>query len=381
MKKTVQITPCDTYEKEIMKQAVQAVFKDVDWIKPGMTIGCKVNLLAASEPEQTVTTHPVLVQCIAEYLLDKQAKVIIGDSPGGTFTKSHLDKVYEKTKMTLAQRSGAILNENFNEKQASFLDAKVMKTFSYTSWLDDCDVIINVCKMKTHAMMTMTGAVKNLFGTIPGTTKPKYHMRFDNHHDFADMLVDLNEYFHPALVIMDCVDAMEGNGPSSGSTRHVGCLLSSTSPYALDMTEAAMMGLQREDVPTLQAAYQRGLGPKDIHEVNLDGDINPYLIRDFQPVNQPLDITFGNQSVLGKLISRLGKSALQSRPQVHESECISCQKCKEICPARAITMKNNIPDIDREICIRCFCCQEFCPTGAMKAHQSFISKVLNQMEK
>lgn len=380
-KNTVILQPCPDYSPETIRQALEAVLDKADWIVPGMKIGLKVNLLSGSEPEKSVTTHPSFVEELTRILVERGAQVTIGDSPGGTFTKSHLDKVYEKTQMTNAVRAGAKLNDNFEETQTSFMEAYTMKTFSYTSWLDEVDAIINCSKMKTHAMMTMTGAVKNMFGTIPGTTKPKYHMRYPNHMEFAHMLVDINEYFKPQLCIQDAVEAMEGNGPNTGTTRYVGCLLASTSPYALDMVEATIMGLKREDVPTLEAAYQRGLGPKDISEVIVEGDLDAYIVSDYKQVTQPMDITFGNQTFFGKLVSKLGKTALQSRPEVHVQECIGCSKCKQVCPAEAITMQNNLPTIDRDKCIRCFCCQEFCPVGAMKSHQSLVSKFLNQIEK
>ena len=50
---------------------------------------------------------------------------------------------------------------------------------------------------------------------------------------------------------------------------------------------------------------------------------------------------------------------LKSKPKVMEKECVGCEKCKEVCPAGAITMVNGKPKIDRKKCITCFCCQEF----------------------
>ena len=35
---------------------------------------------------------------------------------------------------------------------------------------EKADAIIDFCKLKSHGMMTMSAAVKNLFGTIPGTS-------------------------------------------------------------------------------------------------------------------------------------------------------------------------------------------------------------------
>ena len=80
----------------------------------------------------------------------------------------------------------------------------------------------------------------------------------------------------------------------------------------------------------------------------------------------------------GKTITKMVAKILRVKPKVVKKECIGCKKCANICPAKAIEMKNGKPIIDRNKCIRCFCCQEFCPKGAMKAHKSFIIKLLTK---
>ena len=56
--------------------------------------------------------------------------------------------------------------------------------------------------------------------------KPEYHFRYPNPLDFAGMIVDLNSYFKPRLFLVDGVIAMEGNGPTAGTPRFMGALLS-----------------------------------------------------------------------------------------------------------------------------------------------------------
>ena len=57
---------------------------------------------------------------------------------------------------------------------------------------------------------------------------------------------------------------------------------------------------------------------------------------------------------------------------------MGCGKCREICPAKAITLSRSKPVIDRSRCIRCFCCQEFCPKGAMEQHRPVIARLLSR---
>ena len=92
-------------------------------------------------------------------------------------------------------------------------------------------------------MMGLSAGAKNLFGAVPGTVKPEYHFRYPDPDDFAHMIVDLNEYFRPRLVICDAVVAMQGNGPTQGQPRALGALLAAENPHRLDLLAAALIGL------------------------------------------------------------------------------------------------------------------------------------------
>lgn len=47
-------------------------------------------------------------------------------------------------------------------------------------------------------------------------------------------------------------------------------------------------------------------------------------------------------------------------------DCIGCGKCKEVCFAKCIEIKNNKAHFDEEICIGCGQCSNNCPTNAIK---------------
>ena len=387
---TVCAADCPSYDESAARRALENVLAPLgglDLVKEGMTVAIKVNLIIGKAPEGAATTHPVLVKVLCGMLRERGARVIVGDSPGGVFTPAYLKGVYKLCGLERVREEGAVLNEDTRVRNAVFEEARVMKTFTCTGWLDDADLVINFCKLKTHAMMRMTCAVKNLFGTIPGTTKPEYHMRFPNDAVFSDMLIDLNEYFKPALNICDAVDCMEGNGPTAGVPRHMGLLLASRSPYALDLAAGRLIGLGAEDVPTLKGAFLRGLAPENaddlviaLGEENRETGIREleekYGIPDFQKVRNLRKITFGKgNGFLGNTVDKFMETVFQERPGVHAPECVRCGRCFETCPAHAITM-NDFPSIDRSKCIRCFCCQEFCPTGAMKVRRTALSRLL-----
>ena len=379
----VSIVSCKSYDPAACRAALTealAPLGGLDFVSPGMTVGLKANLVSFMKPEAAATTHPALLCAMTELLTERGAKVIVGDSPGGLFSPAYVKNVYRATGMYEVERAGAALNMNFEQKAGTFPGAAVAKTFQYTSWLDDCDVLIDFCKLKSHGMMGMSAAAKNMFGAIPGTMKPEYHYRFPDPRDFARMIVDLDEYFRPALSIVDGVIGMDGNGPTAGKPKPMGLIMASPSPHEADLACARIIGLRRQDVPTLEAAYERGLIPGDVSELEISGDLDSFLVPDFDRIVTKNDLLFRNElpGAAGKALGAFIRRCVSSEPRPKRAECVGCGKCGQICPASAITMKNGLPNIDRGKCIHCFCCQEFCPKGAMKVERPFVARLLNR---
>ncbi len=383
MNTCVSITPCQSYEYDEVRAALERMLADTDglsFVQAGMTVALKVNLVSFLPPERAATTHPTVVRVLCDLLTERGASVIIGDSPGGLYNAAFVGRVYTATGMRSCVREGVTLNMDFSQKEATFEQAVQAHRFTYTAYLDAADAIIDVCKFKTHGMMGFSCAAKNMFGTVPGTIKPEYHFRYPSYEAFADMIVDLNEYFKPTLSICDAIVGMEGNGPTAGDARAIGCLLASRSPHALDLVAASLIGLTREHVPTLAAAYARGLIPSSAQEVSVIGDTAPFRMEDYKNIATRHSLGFKGTSdnVLKNMFGSIAKAALTSRPKVKRSLCVGCAVCQSICPVKAITMQHGRAVIDRTTCIRCFCCQEFCPKGAIKVHRTFIARLLTR---
>ncbi|HBV79517.1 MAG TPA: iron-sulfur protein [Clostridiales bacterium] len=375
----VAVVRCKTYDVEAVKPALEEAVNAVnglDFVKSGMKIIIKPNLVSFKKPDAAATTHPALLEALVEMLLARGADVTIGDSPGGPHSLPLLNRVYAATGMDRLEKLGAKLNRNMNEKTVDFPEGKVLKNFTYTEYLDEADAIIDFCKLKSHGMLGMSAAVKNLFGTIPGLKKPEVHYKFQNDAEFADMLVDLNEYFKPRLAICDAVVGMEGNGPTAGTPRQIGAIIASKSTYYADVVGAELIGMNIDGLPTLQAAYERGFAPSSSKNLRVYGDIRALTVDDFKapPVR---GLSFMRK---GNVLHFISKAALEHKPTLKKRLCVGCGECARMCPAKAIEMKNKKPHINREKCIRCFCCQEFCPRAAMVAHRPLAAKALNKLK-
>lgn len=379
----VSVVRCESYESAVCDRALAealAPFGGLDWVKPGMKIAIKTNLVAAMKPETAATTHPALLAALTRELVGRGAEVIVGDSPGNLFNAAVLNHVYSVTGLHAVEEAGGSLNRNFGMKEAAYEGAHVARHFSYTAWLDEADAIISFCKLKSHGMMCLSAATKNLFGAIPGTMKPEYHFRYPDPLDFAGMIIDLNDYFKPRLYLVDAVLAMEGNGPTAGTPRHMGALLAGTDCHKIDLLCAKLIGLDPMVVPTLQAAANYGLIPESADEISVAGNPDEFIIPDFERIERGRGMQFDAvlPGVLGKAFGKIAKKAMRSYPKLKKSECVGCGLCANVCPAKAITIKEKKAQINYKLCIRCFCCQEFCPKGAMKVHRPLPARILHR---
>lgn len=376
----VSIVRCADYGEETCERALREVlvpFGGLDWVRPGMRVVIKANLVSAMKPEKAATTHPALLAALTRMLRERGANVVIGDSPGGTFAAPHLNAVYRVCGLSEAEAAGAELNRDFSQKEADLPEAHTAKHITYTGYLDGADAIISFCKLKSHGMLSLSAATKNLFGAIPGIIKPEYHYRYPDPMDFADMLIDLNEFFRPKLYLVDAVQTMEGNGPTAGTPKYMGALLAGTNPHKIDLLCAKLIGLEAKNVPTLRAAQERGLTPASAEELEISGDAEEFVCKDFVTVQKGTGTDFGAQK--GKLLGAAAKTVLRARPKLKRSRCVGCGVCRNTCPAHAIVIEKGKAKIDRRACIRCFCCQEFCPKGAMRVHRTWVARIAGKL--
>ena len=374
------LAPCPDYSPEAVRRALETVIEaagGLDWVKPGMRIGVKLNLCAAKKPEAAATTHPVPAAELTRMLKERGAEVVLGDSPGGPFIPALMHRTYEAAGMRLCEEAGGRLNEDFGYAEVEFPEGKTVRRFACVDWLRSCDAVINFCKLKSHGMMGMTAAVKNLYGAIPGTHKSEYHFRHEDPMRFADLLVDLNEYLRPQLCLCDAVEIMEGNGPTMGTPRRLGLLLACRDPYRLDRLCAALLGLKEREIPYLEAAKRRGLLPAE--EPEFAAAAAPYALRDFRRSGATASWFARSEEDRGlrKAMKQGMYLLFRSRPEPGR-DCTGCGKCARDCPASAVIIRNGRARIDRRACIRCFCCQEFCPAGAMRVRRSAAARLFGR---
>ncbi len=365
MKTKVAIVKCRDYERIKVEQAVKKAFDFLGgigiFIKKSEKVLIKPNILSVRMPEDGVCTHLEVIRAVVKSVRDCGAVPWIGDNPGGSMNPA---KAYEGSGlMSLAKEVGVELKEARG--------IKVVNGIPIASYFFECDKIINLPKMKTHILMGITGAIKNMYGAVAGLHKSELHKKFPNPEEFAKVLIDTFRIVKPNLVLMDGIIGMDQDGPSSGRARNLGLLIAGEDSVAIDAVFAELIGIKPLSVITTREAYIRKLGEADLENIEILGEsVKENLINDFEVPGKH------------KLISILGPCAkfaarfVKFGPHIDKGLCKKCMICQDSCPVLAITINPKNSTIDLKKCIKCMCCHEVCPHKAVELKRNFLARLL-----
>ena len=373
----VVMKACSSYERASVERAVEELFEPLGgpgaFAGEGQSVFLKVNALLGAAPEKGVTTHPEVVRAVVRQFQSVTDRITIGDSPGGPFTAGYLKRVYEKTGFAeVARDTGAELSLDTSTTTVSISGGKVLKTIMICGAMHSADCLVSVSKFKTHMFLNMSGAIKNLFGSVPGANKFSYHSRFPRDSDFSDLIVDVLLASAPDLHVMDAVVAMDGNGPRVGNLIDMGMMAAGTDAFALDLAMMDVIGIEPEKNKALAAAIRRGLCQGDSRGLEMVGDeVGSLRYRGFRLPDKK-DIS---ERVPDFVMKRFGER-MALRPVPVEDKCTACGKCVEICPAGAITIEGKLARVDQKKCQRCYCCHELCEQDAIELERPMLMKLM-----
>ncbi len=371
----VSVVHGNTYDYPILRELVTSLLKPLGGIESfvarGERVLLKPNMLSAKPPEAAVTTHPALVRVVAELVREAGCEVMIGDSPGlGGFRhvaeRSGIHQAATESSARLVPFDDTI------ELQGGGTFRRIAIARAY--W--EADKVINLPKLKTHEMMTMTCAVKNLFGAVVGTEKAGWHFKAGTSREmFARLLLEIYLLKKPALNIVDGIVAMEGNGPGSGDPLNLGVLLAGGNPVAVDVVAARIAGIPADLLHIECEARRQGLAGSCWEDIEVIGaQPSDFTGRPFK-LPAGLDVQFG----LPRFIKEGLRNHLMARPYALKDRCALCGVCQDACPPGIITIKNSALSIDHGRCIRCWCCRELCPHDAMEVKSGLILKAVSAM--
>jgi uncharacterized protein (DUF362 family) len=375
MESIVSIRTCKDYSPQALSAALEKALGDLKgmnaWIKPGDRVLLKPNLLLSAKPEDAVVTHPAFVEAVASLVLDAGASVFLGDSP----PLGNLKRVLAKSGYEPFMKRLGVQAVPFSEKMGQeFPSDRFYRRIDLAKQVFEFDAVINLPKLKTHGQMMLTLAVKNLFGTVIGSDKAAWHLAGREVENFATALVQIYEKVRPKVSILDGILAMEGNGPSSGTPRHLGIIAAAEDAVALDATICTLVGYPLEKLHTCVIAEKMGVGIADPDRIRVVGDsIVGMPLTDFA---RPKSLTVAWNLSKNNLLRRFAEHHLVTRPAIDPAVCQLCGICIKHCPPQAIREVHGTLQIDRQKCILCFCCHELCTNKAIRMVKPFLGRML-----
>lgn len=256
---SVALLQCAQYEESKLKEAIDLSCGALDFmVSRGTKVLLKPNLLTGRSADHLACTHPAFVAAAAKWFIDRGAKVAIGDSPAFGTAKGVMRSCSIEDALT------GLPVERINFDRSAPIQLAGGVTVNIAQAALDCDMLVNLPRVKAHSQLYMTLAVKNFFGTVVGFQKPLWHLRYGNHAEqFAAHLVDLLTVLPPGVSLIDGVVAMAETGPVSGKPYPLGLVAGAVNPVALDTALLTLLGLDHSRSGVWHECAQRGLAGAD----------------------------------------------------------------------------------------------------------------------
>ncbi len=381
----VSLLRCGAYENPLLQQIICQSFSIIGFDLKNFRnqrVIVKPNLLMPSKDEKAIITHSEFFRAVVQIVKQSGGRPVLLESPAihslaHTIQKTRYAQVVKSEDIEVADPS--------KTRRLTYEGAKKFKHLEISEAYFDADIILNLPKFKTHGITYITGAVKLLFGAIPGVEKSKMHLRAPTPEEFSDFILDLygamNYGFSPPkpiIHIMDAILVQEGEGPGpAGKPKWLNAVLCGENGIAVDYVATRIAGLDIKKALTVVKGFKRNYGVSCADEIEVIGEAIPQMqAGDFQPATG--GSLFSNM-FRWPITTPVFKNLFLDRPVPQESICTLCYQCKKICPSGAIRAsdgKKKVPSYDYNACIRCYCCLEICPEAAIRKERGWLQWAL-----
>jgi uncharacterized protein (DUF362 family) len=298
----VGLVACSQYERRLLKERVELLCNALGFkISAGSRVLLKPNLVSAVRNKSLACTHPEVVAAVAEWFLDHGAQVRVGDSPAfGTALG-----VMAACGMSAALKGLPVTLVNFDNPEPTRLASGL--SVGVARAVGECDLLVNLPKIKAHGQLYLSLAVKNYFGVVVGFRKPWLHARYgDVANRFEEMLVDLLDVLPGGITLADGVEAMHVDGPVAGKPFPLHLLAGGLNPVSLDTALLAVLGLPPESSPVWRECRRRQLAGCGLAELSFPlARPEEVAVQGFQAPSRLKPVSFHPWRLLSGTVKRL----------------------------------------------------------------------------
>lgn len=259
---SVALTACSGYDKHDLPQALDRVLKTLELPTSlhSSEVLLKPNLISA-KAGPLACTEGALILAVARWFIDQGAQVGIGDSPAFGTAASVLKNINLNSNLNLLDELAqlGVQIRPFTQGVPVKLPGGGQAVLARAAL--ECDLLVNIPRVKAHVQARLTMAVKNYFGCLVGLRKAWWHMAYGgtkSHEQdgFFDRLIRIPAALPSSLNIIDGIVAMHRNGPINGAPYPLGVLAASTNAVAADRAFHAILRVDPQNSPVM-AACQR----------------------------------------------------------------------------------------------------------------------------
>jgi uncharacterized protein (DUF362 family) len=246
----------------LLKKVFDATGGISRFISRGDVVALKPNLSWARRPELAATTNPELLKAMVELCIEAGAKKVrivdhtIHDARR-CFAITEAGKVAKETGADLVYPRSSLMKR-------MKIRGRRLDIWPIFVPLVEADKVINMPIAKHHSLSNLTIGMKNWIGGAGG-------LRSALHQDIHQTVVDLAQFFNPAITLVDAVKILVRNGPSGGSRSDVvtkNTLILSDDPVAADAKASMLFGYKPEELGFIRLAREQGLGIYDFEQLN-----------------------------------------------------------------------------------------------------------------
>jgi uncharacterized protein (DUF362 family) len=268
MKPVAHLCDQQGYDPTEIRAKVKRIMEKDGLNVRGKSVILKPSFVYPARPplNRAVNTQPEFVGGVAHALKDLGAKrvgvgedCLVGPSEAGfaamgvmPYIRGAADPVYFQSE------------ERVEVKVA---DPLVEGAFRMPKTLMDADVFISLPKIKVNMYATVTLSVKNHIGFL------LQNDRLTNHHyNIHKKIADLYRTRAPDFVLADAIRAGEAQGPMHAEPTPINAIVGSSNGPAADVVACKLMGYDPTEVEHLVHIHDKGLGPIDLADVEVDGE-------------------------------------------------------------------------------------------------------------
>jgi len=218
----------------------------------------KPNMCYYYHPSTGEVTDPRFVSLLIDVLRENfrsDPQISIVESDASALKCKFAFKMFKYDK--LAEEKGVKLI-NLCEEPSKQIDLSInghSLKFSIPEILSDCDLLVNVPKIKYMPSVKITCALKNIFGCNAVQKKSVYHVAL------SEAVVGMNKLVKTGLVVFDGL-VVNGRTP-----KRLNLVMASEDVVAADAAASQLMGLNPKSVKQITLAMKENLGSANFKPV------------------------------------------------------------------------------------------------------------------